>query len=122
MESTFVSLLQGFSVAFEPINLWYAFIGCLIGTTQELSIGTAAQAHLAAAMPNLTHPSDPTGPLLYVEDVVQEPVRYVQGHLLVPQGIGLGVALDDEKLAELRRDLKASGETIVSSRDRVVTS
>lgn len=99
-----------------------AGIGCLIGTTQELSIGTAAQAHLSAAMPNLTHPCDPTGPLLYVEDVVQEPVRYEQGHLLVPQGIGLGIAIDEKKLTELRRELKASGETVVSSRDRVVTA
>jgi muconate cycloisomerase len=85
-----------------------AGIGCLIGTTQELSIGTAAQAHLAAAMPNPTHPCDPTGPLLYMEDVVREPVRYEQGHLIVPQGIGLRVALDENKLTELRGELKAA--------------
>lgn len=97
-----------------------AGIGCLIGTTQELSIGTAAQAHLGAAMPNLTHPCDPTGPLLYLEDVAQVRVQYELGHLIVPQGIGLGISLDEGKLAELRQELKASGETIVSSRDRVV--
>lgn len=99
-----------------------AGIGCLIGTTQELSVGTAAQAHLGAAMPNLTHPCDPTGPLLYQEDVVQEPVQYENGHLVIPQGVGLGIVLDERKLTELHRELRASGETVVSSRDRVVTT
>ena len=30
--TTLLSLLHGFSVAFEPSNLWYAFLGCLVGT------------------------------------------------------------------------------------------
>jgi muconate cycloisomerase len=85
-----------------------AGIGCLIGTTQELSIGTAAQAHLGAAMANLTHPCDPTGPLLYQQDVVRERVRYEGGHLVVPDGVGLGVEVDEEVLAELRHELSAS--------------
>jgi len=32
LETTVLSLLLGFSVAFEPSNLWYAFLGCLVGT------------------------------------------------------------------------------------------
>src|SRR5919201_1202311 len=32
MESTFDSLLLGFSVALRPDVLWYAFLGCLVGT------------------------------------------------------------------------------------------
>ena len=36
----------------------------LIGTTQELSIGTAAQLHLGAAMPNLDYPGDAGPPAL----------------------------------------------------------
>ncbi|MFD4543296.1 mandelate racemase/muconate lactonizing enzyme family protein [Streptomyces bauhiniae] len=69
---------------------------CLVGTTQELSIGTAAAAHVAMAMPAVTVPSDPVGPLLYTRDVVDEPVRYIGGRLYVPEGPGLGMRLDPD--------------------------
>lgn len=72
---------------------------CLIGTTQELSIGTAAAAHLGAASPLVTQPSDPVGPLLYTADVVVEPVRYTGGVLELPNGPGLGMQLDPQRLA-----------------------
>ncbi|MFF3348943.1 mandelate racemase/muconate lactonizing enzyme family protein [Streptomyces sp. NPDC002779] len=69
---------------------------CLVGTTQELSIGTAAAAHVAMAMAPVTVPSDPVGPLLYTRDVVSDPVRYIDGRLHVPSGPGLGMQLDPE--------------------------
>jgi muconate cycloisomerase len=72
--------------------------GVLIGTTQELSVGTAAVAHLGAALRVLTHPCDNVGPRLYATDVVREPVRYEAGSLLVPDGPGLGVEVDPEAL------------------------
>ncbi|MER7575836.1 enolase C-terminal domain-like protein [Streptomyces sp. NPDC126514] len=71
---------------------------CLVGTTQELSIGTAAAAHVAMAMPPVTVPSDPVGPLLYTRDVVCDPVRYIDGRLHVPSGPGLGMRLDPEQV------------------------
>jgi muconate cycloisomerase len=71
----------------------------LIGTTQELNLGTAAVAHLAAAARVLDYPGDNTGPQLYTDDVVQQPVRYEQSHLIVPDGPGLGLTIDEEKLA-----------------------
>lgn len=80
-------------------------LACLIGTTQELSIGTAGQAHLGAAMPNLHFPADPTGPLLFLDDVVRSRVRYEHGYLIVPGGPGLGMELDHEKLREFRHEL-----------------
>jgi galactarate dehydratase (D-threo-forming) len=78
-----------------------AGIRCLIGTTQELSLGTAASAAIGGAMTNLEFPCDPTGPRLYVDDVVTAPVRYEAGHLVVPTGAGLGVTVDEEKLRAL---------------------
>ncbi|WP_103340791.1 mandelate racemase/muconate lactonizing enzyme family protein [Amycolatopsis sp. CA-126428] len=72
---------------------------CLVGTTQELSIGTAAAAHVAMAMPAVTLPSDPVGPLLYTRDVVRDPVRYDHGRLRVPDGPGLGMQLDPDLVA-----------------------
>jgi muconate cycloisomerase len=77
----------------------------LMGTTQELSIATAAMAHLGAALPELHYAGDPVGPLLYTEDVVAEPVRYEGSRLVVPDGPGLGVELDEGKLDALEAPL-----------------
>ncbi len=77
-------------------------IKTLLGSTVELSIGTAARAHLAAAMPNLDFPCYPAGPLVYYEQVVKKQVRYEEGHIIVPEGPGLGVELDEERLAAQR--------------------
>jgi len=77
----------------------------LIGTTQELSIATAAVAHLGASLEELDHPCDSVGPRLYVEDVVVSRVKYENGELLVPEGVGLGMELDEEKLAALASPL-----------------
>jgi putative tricarboxylic transport membrane protein len=51
VESTFVSLLHGFSVAFEPINLWYAFIGCLIGTLVGVLPGIGPLSGISILLP-----------------------------------------------------------------------
>ncbi|MFB5663642.1 mandelate racemase/muconate lactonizing enzyme family protein [Alteribacillus sp. HJP-4] len=79
---------------------------CLLGTTQELSIGTAAMAHLGCAMSNLDYTSDPTGPELYVNDVVKEKVTYENGYLIPPSRdiAGLGIELDEEKMKQYQLD------------------
>lgn len=77
----------------------------LIGTTQELSIGTAAHAHLGASMAELATASDPVGPLLYAEDVVKERIRIENNRIAVPTGPGLGVELDEDALESLRAPL-----------------
>jgi muconate cycloisomerase len=84
-----------------------AGISCLVGTTQELSIGVAAQAMFGAVLQNLDYPSDMTGGLLYRDDVVVERVRYENGYLLVPDGPGVGMELDEDKLAALERPLSS---------------
>lgn len=73
----------------------------LIGTTQELSLGTAAVAHLAAAARVLDYPGDNTGPQLYTADVVKTPVAYEHSYLIVPDGPGLGLEVDEVKLAQM---------------------
>lgn len=84
-----------------------AGISCLVGTTQELSIGVAAQAMFGAVLENLDYPSDMTGGLLYEDDVVVERVRYEKGYLLVPDGPGVGMEIDEEKLEALERPLSS---------------
>jgi muconate cycloisomerase len=78
-----------------------AGLPCLLGSTVELGVGTAAQLALAASSPAVTWPSDLIGPLLYTADVVAEPWRWQAGHLLLPDGPGLGVSLDPARVAAL---------------------
>ncbi|SFK80253.1 muconate cycloisomerase [Paenibacillus sp. 1_12] len=80
--------------------------GCLMGTTQELSIGTAAMAHLGSSLINLNYTSDPTGPELYIGDIVKNPVKYENGYLIVPGRDlpGLGMELDWNLIEQYRVD------------------
>lgn len=73
----------------------------LIGTTQELHLGTAAVAHLAAAARVLDYPGDSTGPLLYEQDVASRGVTYDGSYLVTPETPGLGVEIDAARLAAL---------------------
>jgi L-alanine-DL-glutamate epimerase-like enolase superfamily enzyme len=74
--------------------------GVLLGTTQELDLGTAALAHLGAAARALDYAADCTGPELYTARVVRAPLRYAAGELFVPDGPGLGLEVDEALLAE----------------------
>jgi L-alanine-DL-glutamate epimerase-like enolase superfamily enzyme len=76
-----------------------AGLKCLLGTTQELAIGTAAVAHLGASAAELHLPGDAVGPLLYLDDVVAGGVRYDGTALEVPEGPGLGVTIDEDALS-----------------------
>src|SRR5215831_4045361 len=51
METTFISLLHGFAVAFEPHNLWYAFLGCLVGTLVGVLPGIGPLSGIAILLP-----------------------------------------------------------------------
>ena len=77
----------------------------LLSTTQELSLGTAAVAHLGATIPALEYPGDAVGPLLYLEDVVVNRIAYDGIRLVVPEGPGLGMELDEDKLAAVTGSL-----------------
>lgn len=76
----------------------------LIGTTQELSIGTTAMAYFGSTLDHLNYISDPTGPELYVGDVVKNKVYYENGYLHLPERstVGLGMELDWEKIEQYR--------------------
>jgi L-alanine-DL-glutamate epimerase-like enolase superfamily enzyme len=74
----------------------------LLGTTQELGLGTAAVAHLGAVLPALPFPADNIGPRLYTADVATPAVEFVDGQLVVPTGPGLGPTVDPALLESLR--------------------
>lgn len=77
----------------------------LIGTTQELAIGTAAAAHVACASPGVVYPSDPVGPWVYTADVADGRSLYRDGCLRPPDGPGLGITPDPDRVDALRGDL-----------------
>ena len=98
---------------------------CLLGTTQELSIGTAAMAHLGSTLLNLDYTSDPTGPELYVGDIVKNKIQYQDGYLYVPdRGVkGLGVELDPELVEKYKvNDLSWGDVSVHQLQDRTAQS
>lgn len=77
----------------------------------ESGVGNAASVHLAVAAPAISLPavipisapasseSSRTAGRYYADDVVTRPFVYEEGLLLPPEGPGLGIELDEEKLA-----------------------
>jgi muconate cycloisomerase len=83
---------------------------CDIGGSIELGVGNAANLHLGASLepailPSVcpvTKPAGSPGPeiagIYYTDDIVTEAFRFEDGRVLVPEGPGLGVEVDPEKL------------------------
>jgi muconate cycloisomerase len=83
---------------------------CDIGGSIELGIGNAANLHLGAAtriasLPSVmptSRPAEAAGTAIcgnyYNDDVITEAFGYEDGFVLVPQGPGLGVEVDLDKL------------------------
>ncbi|MEU9454524.1 muconate cycloisomerase family protein [Streptomyces sp. NPDC048277] len=80
-----------------------AGISCYGGTTIETSLGTAAATHLFCATASLTAGTELFGPLLLSDDVVETPVSYTDGELLLGDGPGFGVTVDMAKVAKYAR-------------------
>ena len=66
----------------------------------ESGIGTAAVLHLAAALPALDWGVSLTSQYLG-EDVLATPLVFAEGHVMVPSGPGLGVAVDEARVRRL---------------------
>ncbi|MCY4155252.1 MAG: mandelate racemase [Gammaproteobacteria bacterium] len=81
-----------------------------IGGSIESGIGNAANLHLGAAskiatLPSVSPVSSPagsTGPsvagIYYLDDLITEPFGFEDGCVLVPQGPGLGIEVDMDKI------------------------
>ncbi len=77
------------------------------GTMLEAGVGTIASAHLFSTCARLPFGTELFGPLLLTEEILQQPLAYGDFALQVPATPGLGVALDEDKLAFFRRDAPA---------------
>jgi muconate cycloisomerase len=72
----------------------------------ESSIGTAASLHVYASLPQLQEGCELIGPELLAAEVVDAPIRARDGQVTVPHGPGIGVSLDEERLARYARRLR----------------
>ena len=79
------------------------------GTMLEAGLGTSAALHLFATVEKLTWGTEFFGPLLLIDDVLAEPLKFGDFSVEIPTGPGFGVALDDDKVEFFRRD---SGRSI----------
>lgn len=73
-------------------------IGLAMHSDRELGIGTAAGLHFWASTPMMSHYYD-SHYHDQVGDVITEPFEFRDGGLRIPDGPGLGVALDPDRLA-----------------------
>jgi muconate cycloisomerase len=76
-----------------------AYIGCMI----ETSLGTAAYLHFGAVLPKLDYGCELFGPLLLGGDIASAPVAYTEGQVMVPEGPGLGIEVDEGAVERYRR-------------------
>ena len=99
----------GFAANRRMIAVAEAFnLGIGMHSDRELGISTAGMLHLAAATPYITHAID-SHYHDQVDDVITRPFVYRDGHLDVPDGPGLGVELDRDKLAVCHEAYRRDG-------------
>jgi len=79
-------------------------VACFLGGCLETSPGMAAAMHFYAATPNIISATEIQGVLFYVDDVVVNPIHVANGFAVLPDTSGLGVTIDEEKVARYRID------------------
>jgi muconate cycloisomerase len=80
-----------------------ADIGWYGGTMLETSLGSAASAHVFATLAGTHHGCELFGPQLLVDDIVETPMTVRDFELVIPDGPGYGVTVDEAKLARFDR-------------------
>ena len=83
-------------------------MGVGMHSDRELGISTAAMLHFAATTPWITYAID-SHYHDQVDDIITEPFVYKNGCMKVPDGPGLGVTLDRDKLARYHAAYKNEG-------------
>jgi muconate cycloisomerase len=85
-----------------------AGIRCVVGHGFGLGINTMAEIMLAATSSNVIDGLECVGPLKTADDIVTSKLDLSGGSLALPAGPGLGVTLDDAKVAKYRLEVKAA--------------
>jgi muconate cycloisomerase len=85
------------------------------GTMLEGTIGTVASLHAFSSLPQaFPFGTELFGPLLLKDDIVQERPSYSNFSIAVPDKPGLGVDIDEDKLAHYRRDKTRSVKPVLA--------
>jgi L-Ala-D/L-Glu epimerase len=85
-----------------------AGIRCVVGHGFGLGVNTMAEIMLAATSANVIDGLECVGPLKTADDIVTRKLDISSGSLPLPAGPGLGVTLDDAKIAKYRLEVKAA--------------
>ncbi|WP_281967356.1 muconate cycloisomerase family protein [Roseovarius nanhaiticus] len=89
----------GLSRAAEVIAIGQAAgLGLYGGTMLESGVGTAAALQLFATVGHLAWGTELFGPLLFKDDILTQSLVYSDFQVLVPEGHGCGVTLDQDKV------------------------
>jgi L-alanine-DL-glutamate epimerase-like enolase superfamily enzyme len=78
-----------------------AGVPCVFHCAHDLGLKTAAMLHVVASAPGFTLANDCTYYGLE-DDIISPPHRIEAGHMTVPEDPGLGVMVDEKKLAKYR--------------------
>lgn len=81
-----------------------AGLGLYGGTMLETGLGTAAALQLFATVEHLHWGTELFGPLLLTEEILARPIIYRDFCVVLPEGAGIGVDLDPDKVNRFRRD------------------
>ncbi|OCC06999.1 muconate cycloisomerase [Labrys sp. WJW] len=81
-----------------------AGIGLYGGTMLEGAVGTIASAQVFSTFADLQWGTELFGPLLLTEEILRRPLDYSDFELTVPDGPGLGIELDEERVAFFARN------------------
>src|SRR5688572_20544 len=65
---TLTHILNGFAVCLQPINLWYTFLGCFLGTVIGVLPGIGPSATIALLIP-VTYGMNPTSALIMMSGI-----------------------------------------------------
>jgi len=97
---------------------------CNVNGSAETGVGNAANLHLAAAMkpvslacvlpisaPAEQQPTKTVG-RFYMDDIIAEPFVWEDGAIVVPNGPGLGIEIDDEKVRAYRRSTEPAARKV----------
>jgi L-alanine-DL-glutamate epimerase-like enolase superfamily enzyme len=101
-----VSKMGGIVAAFDAAaTARSAYLGVSVGSVVELGVATAAGLQLAAALPEVSHPSYLIGSRKYVRQITWPAPEVIDSRLAIDTAPGLGVEVDEEAVAamDLRR-------------------
>jgi len=78
-------------------------IPCMVGSQGDSSIGAAASSHVASSFENIFFPAECSYHLRMQGDLLKTSLPLSKGTLQVPKAPGLGIEIDESKLARYRQ-------------------